>query len=144
MQELIELALRVNEQLQQYIEIHDNIFAFSFRKMIPLPIIFKAIDYQSHYDGLYFIKEELEGIIETISSFPQSNNEFVKVLEAYSKALLETILILREMCGNLYEKNQGDLTSYKKNQYNIDLKNYQASVEKYIALGQKLNAYFPQ
>jgi hypothetical protein len=140
--DLIELALRTNELLQQYVKIHDDIFAFSVRKMIPLPGIFKAIDYQSHFEGLYFIKEELEGIISSIAISPQSNNEFARALEAYSKSLLETILILREMCGNLYEKSQGDLTSYRKSQYNVDLRNYQASVERYTALGQRLNAYF--
>ena len=96
MREAVELAVRVNRVLPRYVEIHDSIFKFSIRHAIPLPGIFKPIDYHSHYEGLYFLKEELEEIVVSLSNLPAAENEaeaqFVRVLDAYSNALLNTIV----------------------------------------------------
>jgi hypothetical protein len=123
-QELIELALRVNELLHQYIQIHDSIFKFSIRQAIPMPGIFKAIDYGSHYESLYFIKQELEEIIISMPNASNANLEFAQALGTYAQALLQSITILRETCGKLYEKSQGNLTSYTKQSYNSDFEIY--------------------
>jgi hypothetical protein len=146
MKEAVDLAVRVNKILPEYITIHDSIFKFSIRHAIPLPLIFKPIDYESHFEGLYFLKEELEQAIASISNLPVGENEtdtqFMRVLNLYSNALLEAIVVLREICGALYEKSQGNLDAYPKKQYDRDLERYKISVLKYSELGELLSAYF--
>lgn len=140
--ELIALSLQINGLLQEYIKIHDDIFAFSIRKIIPFPIIFKPIDYKSHYENLCSIKAELQKVKNSTDAFSNNNIEFAKAIKQYCEALLATINILCKMCNNLYEKSTGNLTSYSKSQYNADFDNYQSSIEKYRISGNELNFHF--
>jgi hypothetical protein len=144
--EAIDLAVKVNRILPRYIDVHDSIFKFSLRHAIPIPGIFKPIRYGSHYENLYFIKEELEDVIVATLDLPEPENEaesqFVRILNLYSNALLEAITILREICGALYGKSEGNLKTYSKKQYGRDLERYQVAVLKYSELGQFLTAYF--
>lgn len=82
----------------------------------------------------------------SLSNLPAAENEaeaqFVRVLYAYSNALINAIVGLREMCGALYEKSQGRLGSYSKAKYDSDLKRYNALVQRYSDIGQMLSAYF--
>ncbi len=142
MEKAIELALRTNELLQSYIKIHDEIFGFSIRKIIPVPGIFKSIDYQFYYERLYFIKQELKEVLASVSASPKDASGFVDTLEDYVKALLETVSHLREMCGNLFEKSKNAAESYSKGTYKSDLNRYEGLALRYKELGQRLNSYF--
>ena len=59
MTEPIALAVQVNEILSKYIFIHDDIFKLSIRKLIPIPGIFKKIDFKTHYKNLGKLSKEL-------------------------------------------------------------------------------------
>jgi len=131
-------ALAIHEILKQYIVVQDRIFRFSLRKIIPIPGIFKAIDYGKHHKELDSLRERLENLLERL----QESDDFTSLVRQYGEAVLETILVLRKMCEQLFRKSQGDLGSYSKKQYNQDLATYEACVNRYRALGLRLNEYF--
>lgn len=138
MQQLVEKSLVVHNILDRYIQVHDDIFKFSLRKVIPIPGLFKPIDYKLHYESLYCLKEELEGFIINLDD----SNDFAAILKQYAQALMDTILFLREICGKLYEKSKDDLGLYSKQQYQNNIAAYQSLVQRYRALGLELNRYF--
>jgi hypothetical protein len=55
---------QVNSILDRYIVIHDAIFKFSLRKAIPIPGVFKPIDYWQHLRVLDALVSELQEIVE--------------------------------------------------------------------------------
>ena len=137
MDDLIPKSLDVHNILTQYIEIHNDIFKSSLRKIIPIPGVFQAIDYDKHYSSLSELADELKYIISGVGN----QNGFARALIEYAQALLQTIVLFRDMCENLYKKSQGEVSSYSKKQYKIDLDAYNSSAERYRSLGTRLNQY---
>lgn len=139
-----ERALATNEVLTQYIEIHDDIFApgiwRTLRRAIPMPLFFQAIDYNGHKSNLTLLANTLNSIISSIAN----RDELALTLIEYSEALLHTILLLQNMCEQLYLKSEGTLPLYSYEKYKQDLSDYQTSAEKYADLGSRLNQYFGQ
>lgn len=139
------ISIKVNDLLTRYITIHDAIFKFSFRKIIPLPFIFKKIDFQSHHRETESILEQLNdcrGIIDKmVSSYSGSEREYLEVLSEYVIALVDTVNLLKIILEELYEKSQNS-KQYNYKQYKKDLVLYERAVQKYMNLGQKLNALY--
>jgi len=119
----LEKAKEIHDILQEYIKIHNDIFKYSLRRIIPFSGIFEATDYGKHYENLNSLKERLNGIIRTLDK----ESEFGALIKQYAEALLDTILCLRIMCEKLYEKSQGNLKAYTWQQYRKDLAVYKAS-----------------
>ena len=128
---------QVHEVLDRYIAIHDDIFKPSWRKAIPIPGIFKAIDYGQHFRDL----SSLISALEQIADSENSSAEPLRVFTEYVSALLKTMQFLREMCRKLHEKSEGDLRSYKMQQYKWDADTYKMLVQEYLSLGMALNLY---
>ena len=128
---------RVHTILEEYVTIHDAIFKFSWRKAIPIPGLFKAIDYGRHFNELSRLGAELEALSSALNAKP----EVPEVFSRYTEALLQTIQLLRQMCGQLHEKSQGEFETYSMSEYNSDVKRYEGLVSKYHALGTALNKY---
>ena len=124
-----------HEILKRYIIIHDKIFKFSWRKAIPIPGLFKPINYGQHAVDLDFLASALEEIITKVDTKADVPDVFVQ----YIAALLNTIRFLCHMCNRLYNKSQGDLRSYTLDQYNSDMAIYERLVDNYRSLGTVLN-----
>lgn len=131
MDNLIRKSLDVHDVLTQYIEIHNDIFKSSLRRIIPIPGVFQAIDYGKHYGSLSELADELKYIVSDVDD----RNEFARALIEYAQVLLQTIVLLRDMCGNLYKKSEDEVSSYSKKQYQADVDAYNSSVERYQFLG---------
>lgn len=127
----------VHDVLTQYIDIHNNIFKSSIRKIIPIPGIFKKIDYEKHYKNLSLLADRLKSIINGI----EEKNEASTLLKEYSLSLYETISILRDICEKLLQKSQGQELSYTREQYNLDVDKYNSAMHKYQTSGNELNKY---
>ena len=138
MGDLIQKAVEVHEVLTRYIQIHNDVFKSSIQRVIPIPGIFQSMDYGKHHSDLTELTNELEALI----SGAVSDDEFAGALREYAQALFQTISSLRDICGKLYEKSQGDLNSYPKSQYEADLAKYHSYERTYQALGERLNQYF--
>lgn len=127
---------RLNEILSEYISIHNSIFKFSWRKLIPIPLLFKPINF-----GDYFSILDKQAIELTIMKISFEKIAALAVAAEYTQSLLKTIQRLRDICGRLFEESQGHTGSYSMSEYNIDCNNYNASVKKHQALGLILNQH---
>lgn len=129
-----EELIRANAILGKYVAIHDAIFKFSWRKTLPIPGLFKAIDFGAHCKDLGRLASKLAAISSALKAEPGS-------LEAYqyTAALHEAVQALREICRRYYEKSQGDLSKYPMAEYNANLKTYEGLMNKCQALGVALN-----
>lgn len=149
MQQITLLAYQVNDILSRYIVVHNAIFKFSIRKLLPISGLFEAIDYGSHHHELDDLHSDLAGILVAIpdvrTSQPASSSReaFLVTLAEHTDALSDSIAKLRDMCGHLYRKSQG-ATDYSWGTYRRDVKAYEASVLHYMALGEHLNSLWAQ
>jgi hypothetical protein len=123
--------------LERYVVIHDTIFKFSWRKAIPIPGIFKPIDYGQHAEELNALASALQQIIITIAN----KTDIPDVFQKFVAALFETIKFLRDICTRLYHKSEGDLQSYPMNEYKADMARYEDLVNRYHSLGSAVNEY---
>jgi hypothetical protein len=137
MSELPSEMYQVHTILERYVVIHDMIFKFSLRKAIPIPGLFKSIDYGQH-------RRELDSLVSALEQLANSTSNRAGVpivFHQYVAALLKTMQFLRNMCRRLYDKSQGDLRSYTMDQYKSDVTAYERLVEEYGELGSTLNEY---
>jgi hypothetical protein len=137
MSELPSEMYQVHAILERYVAIHDKLFKASWRKAIPIPGLFKAIDYGQHLIELNSLVLALEQLADSTSS----RAGIPVVYQQYITALLKAIQFLRDMCRRLYDKSQGDLQSYSMGQYKSDVTAYDGLVGKYRELGLALNQY---
>jgi len=121
--------------LARYIAIHEKIFKFSLLKAIPIPGLFKPIDYGRHFAELDSVVPDLEKLAASADNRAGTTSEY----EQYVSALLDTMRFLRDMCKRLHDKRQGGLKDYTIDQYESDVATYQGLVAKYRSLGLKLN-----
>ena len=135
MPDLPEELTRTNAILDEYIAIHDAIFKFSWRKALPIPGLFKATDFGAHVRDL----DRLASKLVDISAALKAESGALEGSHQYMAAVLEAIQALREICRRFYEKSQGDLSKYPMAEYNADLKDYEALVNKCQELGVALN-----
>ncbi|MGB3194013.1 MAG: hypothetical protein WBC39_01830 [Phycisphaerae bacterium] len=129
--------LEAHAILSQYVAVHDEIFKFSWRKVLPIPGIFKPIDYGRHHSQLTSLSTRLERVLESLRRIPDAP----AIFPVYVAALLDTVAYLRDMCQKLYEKSQGDMASYSKEAYRRDVDTYHELVNAYRSLGAQVNRY---
>ena len=135
MQDLPEELIRVNAILREYTLIHDAIFKFSWRKTLPIPGIFKATDFGTHYKELDRLASKLSAIAAKLKLHPGS----LEGSHEYTAALLDAVQFLRKICRRLHEKSQGDISKYPMAEYNTDLKTYEGLMNTCQELGVALN-----
>lgn len=77
---MIKVTHKVNDLLTRYVDINNDIFKPSLRKIIALPRILKKINYHSNYIDLLDIENEFNSIIENvktlISEYDDSSIEY--------------------------------------------------------------------
>jgi hypothetical protein len=144
MTEIDELALRINDLLTGYVAIHDNIFKFSIRRILPLPFVFQAINYGRYFVQLSLIKGSLiscrEQALRMQLSYSEENDQtnFLRAAETYLNALIEAATRLSAICAGLAGKAE-QTSEYKMARYNNDLDLYRQKVETYRDLGNVMN-----
>lgn len=146
-EQIIELSWDVNDLLSQYLEIHDDVFKISIRHAIPIPGIFKPIDFGAHLKKIENIILELENCDNKIKSITNNVNgqekEYLDLLLKYTTALIETVDYLKVVIVTLYDKSQNFANSnYDWKNYKKDLAEYKQSVQDYIVIGKCLNESF--
>jgi hypothetical protein len=138
------IAVKVNNVLTDYIRVHDDVFTVSTRRIIPIPGVFEAIDFKSHFSRLRKQRQTLASVDGEISTWLRQGVRDVKVrtfvlrLRDYNQALSKTLAHFEAISQNLYKKSQ-DPTHYSWDTYNKDLDAYQQSIDEYRRLGVALN-----
>jgi hypothetical protein len=122
----------VNAILTEYVNINDDIFGFSWRKVIPIPGIFKALDYAGYHRQLGLLDGQLSAILNSPVS-----DDLPSVFPLYVDALLRTIRALHNLCERLLEKSKGG--DYPMGQYRAAVAAYESLVREYCDLGERLN-----
>ncbi len=129
-------VLQVHQILDEYINIHDGMFKFSWRKILPIPGLFKPIEMGRHSQHLNSLAQRLERIYAHVNSAEKQD-----VFPRYVAALRETIIYLKRICEQLDVRAQGNFSAYKKHTYFSDVNVYQGLVSKYMLIGDELNLY---
>ena len=138
------LAVKVNNVLTEYIKVHNDIFKVSAKRIVPIPGVFEAIDFQSHVSRLRKQRQTLASVDGDIATWLRQGikdirvRAFVSLLKDYNQALLKTLSQFEEISQNLYQKSQNP-NHYSWDTYNKELDAYQESIGEYKRLGSKLN-----
>lgn len=144
---LTNLSWDINDLLSQYIEIHNNIFKTSIRQRIPIPGIFKAINFSAHLEKIEEIMPEMESLnskikLLAINSMSQEK-EYLNLLSRYTDALIKTAGYLKIVISALYDKSKSSInSSYNWKNYKKDLAIYEQSIKNYMTIGGQLNNLF--
>jgi len=146
-EQILKFSWDVNDLLSQYVVIHDDIFKTSIRHVIPIPGIFKAIDFESRLTKVKNIISELKKCDSEIGFLIENTNEqereYFDLLSKYVSALIETVSYLKIVVGTLYAKSQKFADSnYDWKNYKSDLARYKQSVRNYLVIGEQLNEFF--
>lgn len=142
-----DLAIAVNDSLTRYIDIHNYLLKIAPGRLIPIPGIFEAIDFKAHTKKLDDINADLLKAKTQITSFQKAGvampeaREFLRVLDEYVDALVDTVFKLRQVSSQLYKKSH-DTASYSWDTYRGDMRAYQVSIDKYMSIAQRLNPLF--
>ena len=146
-EQIIELSWNANNILSQYVVIHNDIFKTSIRHAIPIPGIFRPIDFSAHLEKIENIIPELENCDSKIKALIENligqEREYLNLLSQYVSALVETVSRLEVVVGALYAKSQHFSNSnYDWKNYKGDLAKYEQSIQNYTAIGGHLNKLF--
>ena len=147
MNEIIEIAVEVDDILSNYVVVHDKVYKFSIRKILPIPGIFQPIDFACHYHHLDSLRSELGLVGTKISTWimtttaDSSEYEFLTQMQKYVLALSDTISQLAVICLNMSDMSQAEHI-YSPAAYKKDTRAYKDSVVRYRHLGTCLNVLF--
>lgn len=140
-QQLATAAQELGGLLHRYIAVHDRIFRFSLRRLVPIPGLFKAINFQQHFESLRFIEMDLQRVLEDFGRSALARSEAGERFLAYGATLSAAVAQLRQICGHLFQKADGTV-EYTSSQYEHDLAEYNQRVARYRQLGARVNALF--
>jgi len=145
--ELNNIATEINRLLSEYIEIHNEVFKFSWRKIIPIPFIFKAIDFKGLQSKagkiLITLENSNELIAQLLTKVSSDQSCFAHFLSEYCLALIETVSIFEKMLFQLYLKSQNS-GDYSLSEHNKLSKGYEEAVRKYYSMGNRLNELYSE
>jgi hypothetical protein len=138
------LLVEINDLLSAYVAIHDDVFSASWRRIVPIPGIFKAIDWKAHQSELHAIADSIEVKCSEVSALISNEPNSSSVHNAgtacvrYCNALHDAVTKLHGICTRMLAKANGT-TPYTAKQYNADFAEYQAAVDDYYSLGDAMN-----
>lgn len=141
---LQDTALNVNSILDAYIVIENETFRMSWRRIIPIPLFFEAIDFGKLENSAQKTEERL---IEECKVLENLQNRFVDDAEAeqfrdvfctYCDALLSAVRKLRTVLNRLNMRSKNS-NSYLRVEYKNDMKEYGKLRDSYTVLGGKVN-----
>ena len=142
-EKILMLAIEVNSLLSRYVQLHDECFKFSWRRVIPIPGLFKAIEFGKLQSQARKIADALDlcarKAISLTTNTPQERN-FVDLMGKYIAALKATIEKLSGILAALDAKTDDIISSkYSSSRYNSDVAAYDKLVAEYTELGDRLN-----
>lgn len=144
----------LNDVLSAFIAVHNDVFSKSLRRIIPIPGIFRPVDFNGHCQVLAEISKRIETIAARFGELRISDvgelrdgdsassiHNALMMSMTYCEALNDAVKKLRLISSNLEKKASGSAT-YSKKRYCDDLKAYRAAETIYYELGDAMNTSF--
>ncbi len=122
--------------LAAYVGLHNEVFRFSLRRLLPIPWLFRPIPFDKHVAAAAALRRSLDIYGEPLRNRAAPGTSGA-ILVGYMRALSEAIDSFRFVCEQLNRKREGG--SYPRAKYDRDLAEYQSSVMRYQDWGLKLN-----
>ena len=134
-----EILGRVGTLLRDFIAIHDDVLRPSFRRVIPIPGVFKRVDYGAHAEVLSNVSDGLSDIgSELRAGAGRVAGAGWSAIRSYCVALHDAVSRLGGICKRLEMKALGRGT-YAAAEYKSDLAEYLSAVDRYRQLGRSMN-----
>ena len=126
-------------------EINDEIFRSSWRKIIRLPLIFKAVDYDRLIGSTEEILSQLEVCYQQLcdlgNNLSESENLLADFLSQYCSAFMESVSLLKGIIHQLNLKSKRS-DKYSQMEHQQQCRLYNDAVNKYIAMSDRLNKLY--
>ena len=105
----------IGKTYHRYILIHNELFKtrFSLRRVIGLGRQGPTTDHKTKHAALSAINADLEQLVEQIVELGQTETEEAVTLLTYGLALRDSILLLRKICGKLYD-HENHISVYER------------------------------
>jgi len=143
-QKVSSVAMKVNGLVKEYVNIEEDIFKPSFRKIIPIPGIFRPVNYQAHFERLQEMEDELGQAKDSIRSIKPDGKEregrFLITLRAYISVFMRAVAQLEDISIKLKQRSNGD--KYAKKDYRQDAVSLRKTEKEYFDIGRKLNQIY--
>jgi len=140
-QQVEELTYAVNNMLTLYVEVHDGIFTHPWWRSIPIPGLFKKIDFARYAIQISHIEKQLSEVEVHIAALyavaMPNEKEFVGALHQYTKALIGAEAALAVVVRRMHGKTEGQ--PYSLSEYHRDVAIYKEAEKPYHALGADMN-----
>ena len=143
-------AVEMDDVLSEQIRVHNLLFKISIRNIIPIPWVFKPIDFEGPQKDLNSLNAAMWNILaatqklleegQTVSgrTFREEELIFGEVFLEYGKSLRNSILMLENLCVELHLKSQNS-NKLSRSEYNELLSSYKENERQRLTLGPKLN-----
>lgn len=142
--ELRQTGISINNILSRYIQIHDALFKFSLKKFLPIPFMFKKIDYESLYLDIAEILKDLTEIklkLTEAKLLDKKNQEVYGTIIPYVENFRQTVQLLSYITLSL-SKKINDPKSYQFSKYQKSIAEYNELRNLHNKMGQNLNIVF--
>jgi hypothetical protein len=140
-----KLALDLGAILKAYVQVHDDIYKFSLRRVLPIPGVFQPIRYCEHEKSLSSLSATIVIVRSRIydaGHSPAANSAaLLQVMGEYTDVLLAAITKLRDICARFCASTKGQ-GSYSMPEFNAATRDYNSLVERYRAIGLQLNELY--
>src|SRR3989338_4849772 len=145
------IAISLENVTTRYLDVHRNLFKFSFRRILPISGLFKKIDYQNLLVELQDIKLHIilelsrleKTFLGTVDVITEYDKDFLSVSLNYAKKIMEAIVCLIGITEKLQQKTLGDKT-YTRQQYQTEVDSWERLDKEATSLyDQMARAYNP-
>jgi hypothetical protein len=141
----VDAAERLGMVLGEYVSIHDVMLGGGLgnllRRVIPLPGVFKPIDFQTPAIRLRMLTHVLRKIEKEIEAAAHGGEPLLVLMSTYANAVGAAIGELEGMAEKLAGRASGE-TTYTLQQHQVDSRRYAVAVDRYRALGIEMNRAF--
>lgn len=135
------IALEVGEIMHNFVDIHNHLFRFSLRRVIPIPGFFQT----PQYDEFLQIVDMLRGHLTNLENeLPKDSTKVPEMLSAtrdYVRSVQHSLSTFNHMCSKLSQKAKGT-KKYSKEEYQLDRSAYLEAEGKRTRHGKMMNAIF--
>jgi hypothetical protein len=139
----LKSARQIGELVRRYVQIQEDLFKPSLRKLIRIPGIYRPVDYAGALEGLSLIERELEEVRRRLHDAAESTpegREFLSCLRDYVQAMPPAMHQLKGITTKLLALSRREV-EYPKAEYKKDIHAFQEMEAVLLNAGAHLNRF---